>query len=99
MLIRILENLRGKQVLNGPNVQFRWVPAHAKVEGNEKANELTKSASAGQIAAIPNHILPTSYVSKGLGREHWAKMYSSAGGDKHTRDLDRALPDTKKDVV
>lgn len=40
------------QAVTGPEVLFRWVPAHAHVENNERAHKLARSATAKGIAAL-----------------------------------------------
>lgn len=82
MVKQILEKLEGIRLAQGPEVQFRWVPAHAKVEGNERANMLAKAATAEPRATPPaNTTIIISYAVnevKKLSRESWVKTYSAA---------------------
>lgn len=102
ILIRISDKLKGIEAVGGPEVRFKWVPAHAKVEGNERANTLAKAATAKQVqvpappgstrtaqSVVASHALN---IVKRLGQEHWTRLYASAKGGKHARDLDKTLP-------
>lgn len=92
----IVEKLRNLAEDDGPEIEFRWVPAHSGVKGNEKPNTLARLATSDQ-AIIPPRLgctVASSATRKisTLGREALAKAYAAAKGGRHTRDLDKALP-------
>lgn len=100
-LRQILGKLKGIQAVNGPKIRFRWVPAHSKVKGNERANVLAKLSTTKHAPTPSPHTFDTPLAAshalsrvKSLGQGLRAKTYTAAKGDKYTRDLDRALPGT-----
>ena len=70
---------------------MQGVPAHAKVEGDEKANALAKSATTEHSASLSADVQVKSGVKR-LSLTHWAETYAAANEGKHARDKDKALP-------
>ncbi|MCJ1428560.1 hypothetical protein MMC29_006470, partial [Sticta canariensis] len=78
----------------GPEIQFRWVPAHINVEGNEEAVKLVKPATSDENT-LPACIRVASCASKDvkpLGLNRYKRLYSAAKAGKHTRELDKTRP-------
>lgn len=97
MLRRIFEKLKDIQAESGPEVRFQWVPAHAMVEGNEKANVLAKSASArGATIPLQSSTRKTAPCAlskvKKISWSHRVKIYAAAKGGNHIKGLDNAVP-------
>lgn len=98
----LLEKLDDIRVANGPEIQFGWVPAHADVEGNEKANTLSRSVTVIGIAAPPSLVCEASLRGalsklKERGLKHWTESYIRCRqGAKYTRHLDKALQNPPK---
>lgn len=76
---------------------------HDKVEGNEKGNKLAKSATTREI--VPPLTVPIRVAAcalnkiKKLSLENWKTSYAAAKGGKHTRNLDKALPNVHTKVL
>lgn len=80
---------------NNYSLQFRWVPARARVGENERANVLARSARAKGLTTPSTGIQVASSIRnavKTLSRDHGAKVYTASKGGKHSRELDKALP-------
>lgn len=88
VLRRVLQKIESIRVVGGPEGVFQRVPAHSKVEGNERADALAKSVTAGQrTVLIPPDDCDTLLVAshalakiKNLYQEHWEKTYIAAKG-------------------
>jgi ribonuclease HI len=92
--VQALDQLRNQ----GWEVQFRWIPAHSRVAGNEAADQAAKEAAGHdpnqQIAAEPPlepeslRILTatTKSIIRKTMKEEWKKSWETA---KHGRELFR----------
>lgn len=63
VLRRIVQKIEGIRVAKGPEIVFQWVPAHSKVERNERADGLARSVTTEQARISSSDISNTSYVT------------------------------------
>ena len=87
-VIRALDELRGR----GWEVQFRWIPAHVGVPGNEMADRAAKKAAGSHAEPTaepqaPRILMATAKLTvRQMIRGEWEKAWETA---KHGRDLFR----------
>nr|XP_034192179.1 uncharacterized protein LOC117609676 [Osmia lignaria] len=80
-----------RQLSLNNRVKLLWVPGHAGISGNERANEL---ARLGATSSQPYHEYPigvSTYALKGLAEEwlnqEFTRLWHNANGMRHTRAL------------
>jgi ribonuclease HI len=80
--------------LQGTNVMLYWIPAHAKIEGNEKADELAKIATRENNEEPPQRNgIPWYLIQPALKRVNTMAKPTGAKTEtgKFTRKIDAAL--------
>lgn len=97
MTSRLVENCR--QILNDlgsrNKVVLRWVPGHAEIEGNEKADELARVGAKGKyhgpepFCGIPKSL--TKLTLKTYCQYKTVQLWTNAPGMKHSKALIRAF--------
>lgn len=89
----ILELLCQIQQNNGPPIEFRWVPAHQGIPGNERANQLALQATRNAQEPPPSLKLRCLALAecKALTAKKWRRSFEAARGGKASRKLDQAL--------
>ncbi|KAM3536999.1 hypothetical protein ARSEF1564_010078 [Beauveria bassiana] len=83
--IQVLDKLRSQKW----NIQFRWIPAHVGVPGNEAADQAAKEAADPNLAPLdttePRTLLATARTNiRQVMKTEWAQAWAN---DKHGRDL------------
>lgn len=80
--VQTLDALRSR----GWEVQFRWIPAHNRILGNELANEVPKVAAGYRPDAQTEPVLVATAKStiRRAMKSDWAKSWEA---DKHGREL------------
>ncbi|XP_046145898.1 uncharacterized protein LOC123989236 [Osmia bicornis bicornis] len=80
-----------RQLSLNNRVKLIWVPGHAGIPGNERANELARQ---GPISSQPCHEYPigvSTHALKGLAKDRlnqeFTRLWHNANGMRHTRAL------------
>nr|XP_034194645.1 uncharacterized protein LOC117610907 [Osmia lignaria] len=80
-----------RQLSLNNKVKLLWVPGHAGIKGNERANELSR---LGATSSQPRHVYPigvSTYALKGLAKEwlnqEFTGLWQNANDMRHTRAL------------
>lgn len=83
----------------GHEVQFRWIPAHSGIPGNERANLLARQTTEPGAKPLKLGQDVAKVLKSALFREARKRIISEANAlfdkgskGKYTRDLDKALP-------
>lgn len=78
---------------NGPPIEFRWVPAHQGIAGNERANQLALRATGGAQEPPPSTILRSLALAKcqAVTAKKRRELFEAAKGGEASRKLDQAL--------
>lgn len=77
----------------GPPIEFRWVPAHEGIAGNERAHSLALQATESNQEPPLSRLLRSSAMArcKGVTSGLWRKTFEAYKVGESTRKLDRAL--------
>ena len=78
--------------LQGTNVTLYWIPAHAKIEGNEKADKLAKAATReNSEEPLQHNGIPWYLIQPALKRVSKSTGSKKTETGKYTRKIDAAL--------
>ena len=97
LLAKILEEEKNLRV-EGHKLQIKWVPGHAKVEGNEKANAAARMATkksgnqreAPATTSVPFPLFKATLLA--AARAYYKTIQLDTKFGKYTRNLDHAVP-------
>ncbi|KAB2568601.1 putative RNA-directed DNA polymerase from transposon BS [Lasiodiplodia theobromae] len=89
----VLQSLDRIKCNGGPPVEFRWVPAHQGIKGNERARSLALQATENSQEQPLDNLLRSSAMTrcKEITSRLWRKTFEASKAGESIRKLDRAL--------
>jgi ribonuclease HI len=93
-LVDEIVEMTRKMESQGCNLEFRWVPAHSGVRGNEAANRLARETTSERfdLPREPGACRADFPRDTQKTMEEWRRMINMTTTGRFTKDLDGAIP-------
>lgn len=94
LLISEIQNIHWNLTLNGTKIQYKWVRGHAGIVGNERADQLAKSAAISHMCIFYD-FFPLTYAKRKVHEKYfnlWNERYLSSETGSTTKII---FPDVK----